>query len=178
MEKYKGRSSMKQYVKNKPVKWGFNFWYRCASETGYIYQSDLYLGKKESPKENLESGVFLKTTESLQNKHCMAFFDNFFISPLLIVKLYQRGLYGIDTARIDRKGILEMPFDRNMKRSDFENLCSSKVACCTVLFSNVKGIATTYTGPRGALKKNQCQKSKYLVQTLSKYTTKEWVMLT
>ena len=65
MEKYKGRSSMKHYVKNKPIKWGFNFWYRCASETGYIYQSDLYLGKKESPKENLESGVVLKTTESL-----------------------------------------------------------------------------------------------------------------
>ena len=172
MEKYKGRSSMKQYVKNKPVKWGFNFWYRCASETGYIYQSDLYLGKKKSPKENLESGVFLKTTESLQNKHCMAFFDNFFISPLLIVKLYQRGLYGIDTARIDRKGILEMPFDRNMKRNDFEYLCSSKVACCTDLFSNVEGIATTYTVPRGSAKKNQCQKLKYLAQTLSKYTTK------
>ena len=48
MMKFKGRSSMKQYVNDKPVKWGFKFWYHCASETGYLYQFDLYLGKKES----------------------------------------------------------------------------------------------------------------------------------
>ena len=33
MVKFKGRSSMKQYVKKKPIKWGFKFWYRCASMT-------------------------------------------------------------------------------------------------------------------------------------------------
>ena len=27
--KFKGRSSMKQYIKNKPIKWGFKYWYRC-----------------------------------------------------------------------------------------------------------------------------------------------------
>ena len=48
---------MKQYVKNKPIKWGFKFWYCCASETGYIYQLDLYLGKKESAEENLGTSV-------------------------------------------------------------------------------------------------------------------------
>ena len=36
MVKFKGRSSMKQYVKNKPIKWGFKFWFRCASKTGYL----------------------------------------------------------------------------------------------------------------------------------------------
>ena len=55
-------SSMKQYVKNKPIKWGFKFWYRCANETGYLSQFNLYLGKKESVKENLESSVALRMT--------------------------------------------------------------------------------------------------------------------
>ena len=37
MCKLNNRSSMKQYVKNKPIKWGFKYWYRCDSETGYGY---------------------------------------------------------------------------------------------------------------------------------------------
>ena len=37
MVKFKGRSSMKQFVKSKPIKCGFKFWYSCASETGYLY---------------------------------------------------------------------------------------------------------------------------------------------
>ena len=41
--KFKGRLSMKQYVKNKTIKWVFKFWYRCASETEHLYQFDLYL---------------------------------------------------------------------------------------------------------------------------------------
>ena len=44
MCKFKGRSSMKQYIKNKPIKRGFKYWYRCDSETGYFYQLELYQG--------------------------------------------------------------------------------------------------------------------------------------
>ena len=73
MMKFKGRSSIKKYVKNKPIKWGFKFLYRCTSETGYLYQFHLYLDKKESAAENLGPGVVLKMTESLQNSHRMFF---------------------------------------------------------------------------------------------------------
>ena len=55
--KFKSPLSMKKYAKNKSIKWGFKFWYCCASETGYLYQFDLYLGKKESPPENLGPGA-------------------------------------------------------------------------------------------------------------------------
>ena len=60
MVKFTGRSSMKQYVKNKLIKWGLKFWFRCASKTGYLYQLDLYLGKKEKTEENLGPSVVLK----------------------------------------------------------------------------------------------------------------------
>ena len=85
------------------------------------------------------------------------FFDNFFNShSSLIVKLYERGLYGIGTARKGRKGMLEMFVDRKMKRGDFEYFYSDKVAWCkwldrrsvTMLFSNVERMATTSTFPR------------------------------
>ena len=37
MEKFKGRSGMKQYIKSKPIKWDFQFWFKCSSKTGYLY---------------------------------------------------------------------------------------------------------------------------------------------
>ena len=41
MVKFKGRSVMKQYIKLKPIKWGFKFWFHCSSKSGYLYQMDI-----------------------------------------------------------------------------------------------------------------------------------------
>ena len=83
MVKFKGRSSMKEYSKNKPIKWGITFWYHCASERGYLYQFELYLGKKENAEENLGPGDVLKKTESLQNSLCIVFLIISSTVPLL-----------------------------------------------------------------------------------------------
>ena len=40
MTKFKGRSSMRQYLKIKPIKWGFKWWFRYASSNGYLYELD------------------------------------------------------------------------------------------------------------------------------------------
>ena len=122
----------------------------------YLYQSDLYLGVKVRVEKNLGTGEFFKKTESLENSHCMVFFDNFFNSPSLTVKLYERGLYGIGTAWKDKKGMPEMPVEKKISRSHFKYLYSDKVACCkwldrrsvTLLFSNVEGMAKiSYCSP-------------------------------
>ncbi|XP_065652990.1 piggyBac transposable element-derived protein 3-like [Hydra vulgaris] len=41
MVKFKRRNLMKQYLKNKPIKWGFKFCFRCCSDTGYLYEFDI-----------------------------------------------------------------------------------------------------------------------------------------
>ena len=105
-------------MKNKPIKWGFKFWFRCASKTGYLYQLDFYFGKKEKTAENVGPSVVLKMTECLENSYCTVFFDNFFHGPSLITKLFDRGLYGVGTARKDRVGMTEMTADRKMRRGD------------------------------------------------------------
>ena len=54
MTKLKGCSSMRKYLKIKPNKWGFKRWgFRCASSNGYLYEFDLYLGRKQNVKVNL-----------------------------------------------------------------------------------------------------------------------------
>ncbi|CAG4988027.1 unnamed protein product [Parnassius apollo] len=51
MIKFKGHNIMRQYVKNKPIKWGFKMWCRACSSTGYLFQFDLYTGKKRGGSE-------------------------------------------------------------------------------------------------------------------------------
>ena len=53
MVSFKGRFGMKQYTKSKPIKWGFKFWFRCLSKSGYLYQIYVYLGRKQTPLFNL-----------------------------------------------------------------------------------------------------------------------------
>ena len=36
MVKFKGNNTMKQYIQNKPIKWGFKIWERCCSLTGCL----------------------------------------------------------------------------------------------------------------------------------------------
>jgi Transposase IS4 len=38
MVKFKGYNIMRQYVKGKPVEWGFKLWMRCGSQSSYTYQ--------------------------------------------------------------------------------------------------------------------------------------------
>ena len=68
MVKFKGRSGMKQYIKPKPTKWGFKFWFRCSSKFGYLYQMDIYLGRKQTSEFNLGLGeeVVLQLTKDLE----------------------------------------------------------------------------------------------------------------
>ena len=60
MTKFNGRLSCKQYIKaSKSIKWGFKWWYRCCSKTGYLCEFDLHLRKKEETKLRMgETVVF------------------------------------------------------------------------------------------------------------------------
>ena len=45
MIKFKGRSCLKVYIKNKPTKWGFKLYNLCESTSGYCLNIIPYAGK-------------------------------------------------------------------------------------------------------------------------------------
>ena len=45
MIKFKGRSSMKQYMPKKPIKRGFKVWVRGDAINGYVSELEVYAGK-------------------------------------------------------------------------------------------------------------------------------------
>ena len=91
MIKFKGYNIIRQYVKGKPIKWGFKMWCRCASKSGYLLKCDLYTGKKCSYVQyGLGEAVVLQLTEKIQDIGCHIFIDNFFNSPAVQAQLLQR----------------------------------------------------------------------------------------
>jgi len=46
MVKNKGQFSMRQYIRNRPTKWGFKLWVQCDSTNGYTYKFSVYRGKE------------------------------------------------------------------------------------------------------------------------------------
>ncbi len=81
MIKFKGRSSLTQYLSLKPIKRGYKVWCLCDSVTGYLFNNEIYLGKKEdSEKETLltERVLFnLISDHSFEGKHL--YFDNYLL---------------------------------------------------------------------------------------------------
>ena len=71
---FQGRSSLKQYIKNKPIKSDFKYWYRCDSVTGYIYQLEFYQGQKNERELDLGSSVVLDLCRVLKDTYCHALF--------------------------------------------------------------------------------------------------------
>ena len=156
MTKFKGRSSMKQYIKKKPIKWGFKWWFRCSSKSGYLYEFDLYLGKKKESEIGLGENVVLTLSEKLKGTYCTLFFDNFFNSPTLVSRLFERQIYSIGTVQSNRKEMPPMKPDKEMKRGDIEVKKSKDVICCKwfdnrgvlLLATNVEGIGGNSTVQR------------------------------
>ena len=75
--KYKSRRIMRQHIKNKPIKWGFWMWYRCTPKTGYLYEFDIYTGRKETTEFGLGESVMVQLKEKLNGSFCHIFLTIF-----------------------------------------------------------------------------------------------------
>lgn len=47
MVPFKGRLSFKQYMKDKPTKWGLKCFLLCDAQTGYMHKFSVYTGKNQ-----------------------------------------------------------------------------------------------------------------------------------
>jgi hypothetical protein len=104
---FKGRSFMKQYVKDKPCKWGFKLWAMCCGATGYFASITVYAGKGST---TVVHGLATDTVTSVVDsgglaKGAVVFMDRWFTSPLLIIELLKRGIYGVGTVQTNRTGL-------------------------------------------------------------------------
>ena len=99
MVAYRGLHSVKQYIKGKPVKFGYKLWMLCSSDR-YPYNFEIYCGKDESRTNPLETHVGEKMLSPVTNpSQHVVFFDNFFTSNTLLTNLAGENVRACGTIR-------------------------------------------------------------------------------
>ena len=123
MVKFKGHSSMKQHVKNKPIKWEFKFWLRCNAITGYIYEFDIYIGQKDAPELGLGKNIVLDFAKKLHGTRISVFADNYCSCPTLAALLLDGGINFIVVVRKHIKGLPSFKDNKKMQKGESEMFC-------------------------------------------------------
>lgn len=115
MVKCQARTSLKQYMKNKPVDLGIKMWGRCDSDTGYCYDFNIYAGKET---ENLSGTLGERVVTTLcstisDGADVVIIIDRFFTSVNLLKNL-PHALVG--TCMTNRKNVPKII--EKLKRGD------------------------------------------------------------
>lgn len=118
MIKFKGRSSLKQYMPKKPIKRGYKVWV-LADKSGYAYKFDIYTGKKgDSIEKNLGENVVTSLLQGEEDKCHTVFFDNYFTGVPLMHKLKKLKINACGTVNPTRKFLPKLKEDSKLKRGE------------------------------------------------------------
>lgn len=123
--RYYGRSSLKQFIRGKPIRFGFKQWMLCCGISGYCFQADLYQGKQVQSTPNtmnndsLGSKVVSSMVRHLENlNEHEIYVDNFFSSYDLFQRMRSIGLRITGTIRSNRTCRCPLKDDKALKKEE------------------------------------------------------------
>lgn len=163
----KMRHHLRQYMPNKPHKWGVKLFVLCDS-FGYAYKFEIYNGAGDNvvlpgcPDLGCTSNVVVRLSQTIQDfKHHIIYFDNFYTSIPLLVYLRARGIYSLGTIRANRVPNCKLPIDKDVNDKE-RGYCTEYVGSAygvdisTVLWKDNKCVrlASTYVGIKPFLRAN------------------------
>jgi len=105
MIKYDGRLYFKQYIQNKPTKWGIKGYLMSDADNGYCYKIRIYGGQKEFIlDENLSSSenTVLRFLDGYECPNTTVYIDNYYTGPKLLEELHKRGIACVGTVKQNR----------------------------------------------------------------------------
>lgn len=150
---FKGRSSLKQYVKNKPHKWGIKV-FAITSSSGILHDFEIYIGKGTVTDINLgiSGDIVLRLAEIVPNhKNYKLAFDNWFSSHPLLVALKERGIWTCCTVRANRTASCVLASDKTLKTSgrgssDVRTDKQNNIACVKWFDNKSVHLMSSYAG--------------------------------
>ena len=137
MVQYFGFHSTKQFIKGKPIRYGFKIW-TCATSDGMPAWFEPYCGTS-TLLPDLGLGQGPNVVLGLVNKAGLrpgmrVTFDNLFTSTALISKLSDIGIGGTGTIRQNRRTTIPIPdkkeAERTMARGEYKCLYKDDMVIC------------------------------------------------
>ena len=105
MVKTKARTQFRQYIRNKPTKWGMKYWV-LADCSGYTVDFNLYAGKSViSSGKGLSFDVVTELIAPFAFQGYEIYIDNFYTSPVLLEHLLDYGIVATGTLNVSRKNV-------------------------------------------------------------------------
>ena len=107
---FKGRLSYKQYIPNKPKKWGVKLWVVCDARTGFCLDWIPYTGHEVAPSRSTDSEterIVKRLVEPFFNSDRAVYMDNYYSSVPLFRQLKCEGLGACGIIRQNRRGLPE-----------------------------------------------------------------------
>ena len=107
MIKSKARFGFKQYIKNKPVRFGVKVFALCDSQNSYCYNFEVYTGKDHGaqPEVGLTRDVVVRLLSGFEHQGYEVYTDQFYTSPALLKDLSALGIDLTGTCQMNRRGI-------------------------------------------------------------------------
>ena len=98
---YYGRYPIKQFIRGKPIRFGFKEWALCSSSC-YTYKFSIYQGASTIPREQLLGSEVVLDLLNDAPVGISVYFDNFFTSIWLMKELTIKQYRATDTIRLNR----------------------------------------------------------------------------
>lgn len=129
MIRFKGRLGWRQYMRDKPIKYGIKMWGLCEAGTGYLINFDIYCGKvgtktTKGLAQNVVVGLVaaLLKVQPWQGGH--VYMDNFYTSLALLCALWAMKVHACGTVRANRRGLpKDMTVDKDSARDSYDWQC-------------------------------------------------------
>ncbi|CAH4034244.1 unnamed protein product [Pieris brassicae] len=112
---------MKQYLPNKPHKWGFKLYVMCSVK-GYAHKFEIYTGQEnerlpDEPDFGPVGNVVVRLARGVpRHINHIIYFDNFYTSVPLVTYLAKQGIYSLGTVQSNRLVNCKLPDKKTMMK--------------------------------------------------------------
>lgn len=158
----KVRHFLKQYMPNKPHKWGYKL-FILAGVSGFCYKAEVYSGLENDPLLRAQynekdlgpsANIVTRLARNIPSKcHFKLYFDNYYTTLPLLVELEKRDIHSLGTFRRNRFPGVKLSSEKDLNKNSrgFSEECVTtidgvEIRAVTWKDNKVVSLASTFVG--------------------------------